>query len=180
MRRFLYLNTDSIFSYISQINDGLPIKFTNTSSLSEEKGKETKVSIDGEIDANLKLLGKGLSADLNADIGDVVSKTNVNQQSSSMEKKIYDEAFDKLKQHLEEKNLLKETEINIGDFFEMQDEMFIVDLEYYKNIFSNDVVLDFIKSSEVENRLSVATQNIEIKGNGKKAEYDKGKLKEEI
>ena len=96
MRRFLYLNTDSIFSYISQINDGLPIKFTNTNSLSEEKGKETKASIDGEIDANLKLLGKGLSANLNADIGNVVSKTNFNQQSISMEKKIYDEAFDKL------------------------------------------------------------------------------------
>lgn len=180
MRRFLYLNTDSIFSYISQINDGLPTKFTNTNSSSEEKGKETKANIDGGIDVDLKLLGKGMDADLSADIGNVVSKTNFNQQSSSMEKKIYDEAFDKLKQHLEDNQLLKETEINIGDFFEIQNEMFIVDLEYYKNIFSNDDVLDFVKSSEVENRLSVASQNIKNTGNGNKAEYDKDKLKKEI
>ena len=97
-----------------------------------------------------------------------------------MEKKIYDEAFDKLKQHLIDNQLLKETDINIGDFFEIYDEMFIVDLEYYKNIFSNDDVLDFIKSSEVENKFSVAISSIESIGNGNKAEYEKDKLKKEI
>lgn len=180
MRRFLYLNNDSIYSYISQINDGLPTKVTNTNSSSKENGKETKASIDGKLDVDLKILSKGLGADLSADIGDVVSKITTNQQSNSMEKKIYDEAFDKFKQHLIDNNLLKETNINIGDFFEIYDEMFIVDLEYYKNIFSNDDVLDFIKSSEVENKFSTASSNIENSGNGNKAEYEKDKLKKEI
>lgn len=180
MRRFLYLNNDSIYSYISQMNDGLPTKVTNTNGLSEENGKEIKANIDGELDVDLKLLGKGIGVDLSADIGDVVSKITTNQQSNSMEKKIYDEAFDKLKQHLIDNQLLKETDINIGDFFEIYDEMFIVDLEYYKNIFSNDDVLDFIKSSEVENKFSVVSSSIESTGNGNKAEYEKDKLKKEI
>ena len=180
MRRFLYLNNDSIYSYISQMNDGLPTKVTNVNGSSEENGKETRASIDGKLDANLKILGKGLGADLSTNIGDVVSKITTNQQSNSMEKKIYDEAFDKFKQHLTDNKLLKETNINIGDFFEIYDEMFIVDLEYYKNIFSNDDVLDFIKSSEVENKFSSASSNIENTGNGNKANYDKDKLKKEI
>lgn len=180
MRRFLYLNNDSIYSYISQINDGLPTKVTHTNSLLEGHGKETKTNIDGKLDADLKILGKGVGADLSADIEDAVSKSSSNQQSNSMEKKIYDEAFDKLKQHLVNNELLKDVDINIGDFFEIQDEMFIVDLEYYKNIFSNDDVLDFIKTSEVENRFLTAIQNIENTGNGNKAEYDKDKLKKEI
>jgi len=180
MRRFLYLNNDSIYSYISQMNDGLPTKFTNTNSSSKENEKETKANIDGKLDIDLKILGKGLGADLSADIGDVVSKITTNQQSNSMEKKIYDEAFDKFKQHLIDTKLLKKTNINIGDFFEIYDEMFIVDLEYYKNIFSNDDVLDFIKSSEVENKFSIASSSIENTGNGNKAEYEKDKLKKEI
>lgn len=130
MRRFLYLNNDSIYSYISQMNDGLPTKVTNANSSSKESEKETKANIDGKLDVDLKILGKGLGADLSADIGDVVSKITTNQQSNSMEKKIYDEAFDKFKQHLIDNKLLKETNINIGDFFEIYDEMFIVDLEY--------------------------------------------------
>ena len=180
MRRFLYLNNDSLYSYISQINDGLPTKVTKTNNSSEEKGKEIKADVNGKIDAEFKLLGKGFGVNLDADIGHVVSKTILNQQTDFMEKKIYDEAFDKLQQHLTDNGLLKEENINIGDFFEVSDEMFIVDLEYYKNIFSNDDVLSFIKTSEVENKYSVASQSIVSIGNGNKAEYKKDKLKKEI
>ena len=44
MRRFLYLNNDSLYSYISQINDGLPTKVTKTNNFSEEKDKEIKTT----------------------------------------------------------------------------------------------------------------------------------------
>lgn len=180
MRRFLYLNNDSVYSYISQINDGLPTKVTNTNSLLEEKGKETKANIDGELDVDLKLLGKGLGADLSADIGDVVSNSTTNQQANSIEKKIYDEAFDKLEKHLKDNSLIKTDELIIGDFLQVKDEMFIVDLEYYKNIFSNNTVLEFVKNSEMEEKFKESSQNIESTGNGNKAEYEKEKLKKEI
>lgn len=180
MRRFLYLNNDSLYSYISQINDGLPTKVTKTNNSSEEKGKEIKADVNGKIDVDFKLLGKGFGANLDTDIGDVASKTILNQQTDLIEKIIYDEAFDKLQKHLTDNKFLKEDNINIGDFFEVSDEMFIVDLEYYKNIFSNYAVLDFIKTSEVENKYSVTSQSIVNTGNGSKAKYDKEKLKKEI
>jgi hypothetical protein len=180
MRRFLYLNNDSLYSYISQINDGLPTKVTKTNNSSEEKGKKIKADVNGKIDVDFKLLGKGFGVNLDTDIGDVASKTILNQQTDLIEKIIYDEAFDKLQKHLTDNKLLKEDNINIGDFFEVSDEMFIVDLEYYKNIFSNYAVLDFIKTSEVENKYSVASQSIVNTGNGSKAKHDKEKLKKEI
>lgn len=181
MRRFLYLNNDSIYSYISQINDGLPTKVTKTNSLSEEKGKETKATVDGKIDGDLKILGKGLGANISADIGNTVLKSTSNQYLNSIEKKVYDEAFDKLKHHLRSNGLLKDKcSIAIGDFFEIQDEMFIVDLEYYKNIFSDDTILEFVKKNEVDTEFKKNSQNVEIPWNGEKAKYDMGKLMKEI
>ena len=97
-----------------------------------------------------------------------------------LKKKLHDEAFDKLKMYLESKNILKNANQVIGDFLEINEEMFIVDLEYYKNIFSNDDILEFIKEDEVKNRIVVEEQNIQVSGNGNKAIYDKGKLEKEL
>lgn len=58
--------------------------------------------------------------------------------------------------------------------------MFIVDLEYYKNIFSNDSVLNFIKTSTVNERYITKESEIVKTGNGNKATYDKDKLYKEI
>lgn len=58
--------------------------------------------------------------------------------------------------------------------------MFIVDLEYYKSIFSSDTVLDFVKNSEIENKLNLQITKVEVTGNGEKANYDKEKMRKEI
>ena len=82
--------------------------------------------------------------------------------------------------YLESKNILKNANQVIGDFLEINEEMFIVDLEYYKNIFSNDDILEFIKEDEVKNRIVVEKQNMQVSENGNKAIYDKGKLEKEL
>lgn len=74
MRRFLYLNNDSLYSYISQINDGLPISSTDYSTISEEKSKDINSDITGDFNADLKFLGKGFDASLKGNIGDNVKK----------------------------------------------------------------------------------------------------------
>lgn len=180
VRRFLYLNIDSIYSYISQLNDGLPTKITSVNMSEEEKDKQIKSNIGANANADFKIFDKGLDADLNTNIGDKVSRKTINQDSNSIEKKIYDEAFDKLNQHLINNKFLNKKEKDIGDFIEIHSEMFIVDLEYYKHIFSNNDVLDFIKNSEVENKFAIESSKIEENGNGNKAKYDKDKLKKDI
>lgn len=180
MRRFLYLNNDSLYSYISQINDGLPISSTDYSTISEEKSKDINSDITGDFNADLKFLDKGFDASLKGNIGDSVKKTNIQEVSNSIEKKIFDEAFDKLEKHLNSNSLIKTENLIIGDFLKVKDEMFIVDLEYYKNIFSSDTVLDFVKNSEIENKLNLQITKIEVTGNGEKANYDKEKMRKEI
>ena len=180
MRRFLYLNNDSLYSYISQINDGLPISSTDYSTISEEKSKDINSDITGDFNADLKFLGKGFDASLKGNIGDSVKKTNIQEVSNSIEKKIFDEAFDKLEKHLNSNSLIKTENLIIGDFLKVKDEMFIVDLEYYKNIFSSDTVLDFVKNSEIENKLNLQITKIEVTRNGEKANYDKEKMRKEI
>lgn len=180
MRRFLYLNNDSLYSYISQINDGLPISSTDYCATSEEKSKDINSDITGDFNADLKPLGKGFDASLKGNIGDSVKKANIKEVSNSIEKKIFDEAFDKLEKHLNSNSLIKTENLIIGDFLKIKDEMFIVDLEYYKNIFSSDTVLDFVKNSEMENRLNLQIAKIEVTGNGEKANYDKEKIRKEI
>lgn len=64
--------------------------------------------------------------------------------------------------YLESKNILKNANHVIGDFLEINEEMFIVDLEYYKNIFSNDDILEFIKEDEVKNRIVVEKQIMQV------------------
>lgn len=180
MRRFLYLNNDSLYSYISQINNGLPISSTDYSAISEEKSKDINSDVTGEFNADLKILSKGFDAALKGNIGDSVKKSNTKEVSNSIEKKIFDEAFDKLEKHLNSNSLIKNKNLIIGDFLKIKDEMFIVDLDYYKNIFSTDTVLDFVKKSEIENRLNTQIAQIEVTGNGEKANYDKEKIRKEI
>ena len=153
LRRFLYLNTNSLYSYISQINDGLPTNTTKTNKISKE-------SKDNLIDENY---------------------LNRNDYAFSTENKLYDEAFDKLKKHLDSNNIIKKEKHIIGDFLEMNDEMFIVDLEYYKNIFSNDDILEYAKKDDVEKKVGKELEkysNVDININ--KMNYDKTKIEKEI
>ena len=48
--------------------------------------------------------------------------------------------------YLTKNNLL--SNCNIGDFIEINDEFYIMDLDYYKKILGDKKFLDFIKKSE--------------------------------
>lgn len=180
MRRFLYLNNDSLYSYISQINDGLPTNFVNNFNNLEESSNEKKSNVNGEIDGNFKFLDKGISATLNGALENNRKKSTINELSHSVEKKLYDEAFDKLEKYLQDNSLIKENDLIIGDFLKIKDEMFIVDLEYYKNIFSSDTVLSFIKENELNVRITEENKKTENSGNNKKEKYDSAQLMKKI
>lgn len=55
-------------------------------------------------------------------------------------------AFDQLMNYLFRNNLLSNH--NIGDFIEINDEFYIMDLDYYKKIFGDKKFLDFLKKSD--------------------------------
>lgn len=179
MKRFLYLNNDTLSSYMSQIDDGLIKNKIEMSKNDIEHLNSTKASIEGQASADLKILGKGIEADIDSSIESNRQKKSSDSYSNSMEKIIFDENVEKLEKYLSDNNYLDGND-NIGDFIKIEKEMFIVDLEYYKSIFSNNSVLNFIKNSTINERYNIKVLEIEEKGNGNKATYDKDKLYKEI
>ena len=59
MKSFIYLDTDTLNSYIAQIDDGLKTLQTSTKQLSNEREKKKASTIDGEGEADFTLYGKG-------------------------------------------------------------------------------------------------------------------------
>lgn len=179
MKRFLYLNSDTLSSYMSQIDDGLIKNKIETLKNDSECLNSTKALIEGQASADLKILGKGIEADVDSSLESNRQKKSSDSYSNSMEKIIFDEAVEKFEKYLSDSHCLEDID-SIGNFIKIEKEMFIVDLEYYKNIFSNDSVLNFIKMSTVNERYITKESEIVKTGNGNKATYDKDKLYKEI
>lgn len=179
MKRFLYLNSDTLSSYMSQIDDGLIKNKIETLKNDSERLNSTKALIEGQASADLKILGKGIEADVDSSLESNRQKKSSDSYSNSMEKIIFDEAVEKFEKYLSDNQCLEDID-SIGNFIKIEKEMFIVDLEYYKNIFSNDSVLNFIKTSTVNERYITKESEIVKTGNGNKATYDKDKLYKEI
>lgn len=179
MKRFLYLNSDTLSSYMSQIDDGLIKNKIETLKNDSERLNSTKALIEGQVSADLKILGKGIEADVDSSLESNRQKKSSDSYSNSMEKIIFDEAVEKFEKYLSDNHCLEDID-SIGNFIKIEKEMFIVDLEYYKNIFSNDSVLNFIKTSTVNERYITKESEIVKTGNGNKATYDKDKLYKEI
>lgn len=179
MKRFLYLNSDTLSSYMSQIDDGLIKNKIETLKNDSERLNSTKTLIEGQASADLKILGKGIEADVDSSLESNRQKKSSDSYSNSMEKIIFDEAVEKFEKYLSDNHCLEVID-SIGNFIKIEKEMFIVDLEYYKNIFSNDSILNFIKTSTVNERYITKESEIVKTGNGNKATYDKDKLYKEI
>jgi len=180
MRRFLYLNNDSLYSYISQIENGLTTTSTDEFGSSKEKGTEKGSNVTGNVNADLKIMTKGFEANLEGDINEKRIKGETESYKSSVNKQMYDEAFDRFQQHIDENSLLKNKDTMIGDFLKIDSEMFIVDLEYYKSIFSNDDILSYVKEDEITKKMKTVTENTDVSCNGNKATYDISKSEKEI
>lgn len=179
MKHFLYLNSDTLSSYMSQIDDGLIKNKIETLKNDSEHLNSTKALIEGQASADLKILGKGIEADVDSSLESNRQKKSSDSYSNSMEKIIFDEAVEKFEKYLSDNHCLEDID-SIGNFIKIEKEMFIVDLEYYNNIFSNDSVLNLIKTSTVNERYITKESEIVKTGNGNKATYDKDKLYKEI
>ena len=83
----------------------------------------------------------------------VYDTSNTELISDVQTKLLHDNAFDQLMNYLTKNKLL--SNLNIGDFIEINDEFYILDLDYYKKIFSDKKFLDFIKKSERDKILAL-------------------------
>ena len=146
MRRFIYLDTDTLNSYIAQIYDGLVQTQETEIQSNQITDKQNELTSNLGADADLKVFGKGLEGKIDFTYRHLKDTSNTELISDVQTNLLHDNAFDQLMNYLFRNNLLSNH--NIGDFIEINDEFYIMDLDYYKKIFGDKKFLDFLKKSD--------------------------------
>lgn len=153
MKHFVYLDTDVLNSYLSQINDGLLKNTVNevkdeVLSEKEESSNPGKSQFSTEVGIPSFLKMKFLEDQ------DVISTTNTLSQIESgkelIEKILHDNAFEQLKKHLYKKSVIKSIEeCKLGEYVEVAEKYIIRDLDYLHSIYTEEFI-DFMCDSEIE------------------------------
>ena len=166
MRRFIYLDTDTLNSYIAQIYDGLVQTQETETQSSQTSDKQSERTSDIGADTDLKVFGKGIEGKIDFTYRHLKDTSNTELISDVQTKLLHDNAFDQLMNDLNQNNLLSNH--NIGDFIEINDEFYIMDLDYYKKIFGDKKFLDFLKKSQRDKiqALLKIQQDIELSQEG--------------
>ena len=125
---------------------------TETQS-SQATDKQSERTSNLGADADLKVFGKGIEGKIDFTYRHLKDTSNTELISDVQTKLLHDNAFDQLMNYLTKNKLL--SNLNIGDFIEINDEFYIMDLDYYKKIFSDKKFLDFIKKSERDKILAL-------------------------
>lgn len=143
MRRFIYLDTDTLNSYVAQIYDGLVQ--TEEKELQKEKAYANRdgVTTKGGAEADVKFFGRGIDGKIELVYNHLKEITNVELIKDLQTKILHDNAFDQLMQYLKKNEYLNNNKI--GDFIEIYDDFYVVDFDYYKKVFGNKKMVDFLK-----------------------------------
>lgn len=166
MRRFIYLDTATLNSYIAQIYDGLVQTQETETQTSHTIDRQSEGNAGIGAEADLTLFGKGIEGKIDFAYRHLKDTSNAELISDVQTKLLHDNAFDQLMLYLSKNDLLSNQ--NIGDFIEINDEFYIIDLEYYKKVIDNKDFLGFIKKNDHDkNELILKTQqDLELSQNG--------------
>lgn len=143
MRRFIYLDTDTLNSYVAQIYDGLIQTEEKELQKEESTSKQNGVSTEGSAEIDVKVFGRGLDGKMELAYNHLKDTTNNELIKDVQTKILHDNAFDQLMQYLKSNNYLNTNKI--GDFIEVCDDFYVVDFDYYKKLFGNKKIVDFLK-----------------------------------
>lgn len=142
MKSFIYLDTDTVNSYIAQIDNGLKTLQTQTSQSSSSMENQSSHTTNAEGEADFSILGKGFDAKLDYIYNHIKNRSNSNLYSDVETKVLHDNAFHQVIDYLEEKHLFSNDNIEIGKFIKVKGQYHLLDLDYYKKLFDDN---DFIQ-----------------------------------
>lgn len=170
MNHIVYLNTDILNSYLSQINDGLVNKnFSETQDIIKNSKEETNSPGNKNTDVKFslpKLISMGFSED-----SDFEKTTNILSQLESgrelIEKILHDNALEQFKKSILETNLLSDiNHCSIGNYTEISGSFLVRDFEYIINLYSDEYIEflcdDAVKPLENELKNSPGNTNKKI------------------
>ncbi len=159
MRRFIYLDTDTLNSYLAQIFDGL---IQSQSEEAEDKaGTEKQNGLNGTAigELALKLFGKGVDASVEAAYERLKTVTNEETFRDVQTKIMHDNAFDHFYTHLETNQLLNPA-CEIGKFISIEDDFYIFDIEYYQRLFEKNGFVSMLEEAQKTSIEEKARQNL--------------------
>ncbi|WP_302537557.1 DUF6414 family protein [Clostridium saudiense] len=158
MKHFIYLNTDILNSYLSQIDDGI-INKSQT-----EVCDEVTTSSDEEITSkgNKFETKLGLASILGmtfTETPEAVKTTNALSQIESgkelIEKVLHDNAFQRFVTYLNNNDMVKSLEsCDIGDYVHFSGEYLVRDVDHILSIFSDEFI-NFVSENELS-KLKIA------------------------
>lgn len=143
MRRFIYLDTDTLNSYLAQIFDGLIQDETHehTGKTSDEKGRT--IGGEGTGKTDLTLFGKGLEGSVKAAYEDLQKNVDEDTFRDVQTKMMQDNAFDHFAAYLKTNDLTNKNEI--GSFISVEDDFYIFDIAFYQKLFEQNGFVDLLE-----------------------------------
>lgn len=159
MRRFIYLDTDTLNSYLAQIFDGLLQSQETEKSTGKKKEKQNRFanSLGGQI--AFKLFGKGIDANAQATYEHLKTVANDEMVRDVQTKIMHDNAFDEFETYLKNNNLLTST--NIGNFISVEDDFFIFDIAFYQKLFDEKGFVSGLKEIQKDAIQKEAEQKVQ-------------------
>lgn len=145
MRRFIYLDTDTLNSYLAQIYDGLIENQSIENNKVKSKSKKNGVSLGIGANIALKLFGKGIDATGNGHYEHFRELANQEMIKDVQTKIMHDNAFEQFMNYLDENNLIVIEPKEVGQFSKIENEFYIFDIEFYKHLFDENGFVTLLK-----------------------------------
>ena len=179
MRRFIYLDTDTLNSYLAQIFDGLIQSEDSETQHQKKVNRQNSVttSLAGKI--AFKLFGKGVDATAQATYQHLKTVADDEMVRDVQTKIMHDNAFDQFMNYLHEHNLLKGADV--GDFLIVKDEFYIFDIAFYQKLFVKDGFVDMLTQiQDMNTRKEAEKQTEEFAREQRRSKIVQGKVNETV
>lgn len=151
MKQFIYMNTDIINSYVSQLNGGLIVGSHTEVSDSTTQSNTENISNQGDKGTFKGNLFGLLQGGLETQDESVTDSTAIIQSQSGRElidKIIHDNSFNQVNSYLEKENFIKTSfEGELGDYIKLKGNYEIWDLEHLLNILDDKFIKLFTEFS---------------------------------
>ncbi|WP_195989623.1 hypothetical protein [Clostridium sp. D53t1_180928_C8] len=154
MQHFIYLNTDMLNSYLSQINDGIVNK-VQSESYDEvtNASKETVVTKEGKFQTDLGIPGFFTMKFTETPEGVKTANalTQLEYGKELIEKMLHDNALQQFMNYLNKNNLLKSIDnCDLNDYVSFSGNYNLKDLDYILSVYTDEYI-NFLADNSVKN-----------------------------
>ncbi len=161
MRRFIYLDTDVLNSYLAQMDDGLLETHEIESQIGDSSTKQSQHTFDMAAGVDAKVLGKGIEGKIEYIFEKIKSGEQSEIYKDVQTKKLHDNAFERFMKHVDDNGLWADANRKVGAFIKFTGELSFVGLSYLSDQFGTDGLIEFMKRSQIEEIEKKAQETID-------------------